>query len=62
DNQGSLFLASNPAQEHHTKHVDVHHHYVRECVEREKVKLFFVPTQEQAADIFTKNLTWQRFE
>jgi hypothetical protein len=62
DNQGSLFLASNPAQEHRTKHVDVHHHYVCECVEREKVQLFFVPTQEQLADIFTKNLTWQWFE
>ena len=62
DNQGAMFLASNPAQEGCTKHIEILEHYIRECVQKEKVKLFYIPTNEQRADIFTKNLTWQHFE
>jgi len=61
DNQGAMFLASNPAQEHRSKHIDVNFHYIRECVENEKVKLTYVPTNDQVADIMTKNLPYQKF-
>ena len=53
-----MFLASNPAQEGHTKHIEILEHYIHKCVQKEKVKLFYIPTNEQRADIFTKNLTW----
>ena len=62
DNQGAIFLASNPAQEHRSKHIDIRYHYIRECVEKEKVKLHFVPTTEQIADIMTKNLSYDKFK
>ena len=57
-----MFLASNPAQEGCTKHIEILEHYICECVQKEKVKLFYISTNEQRADIFTKNLTWQHFE
>ena len=56
DNQGAIFLASNPAQEGRTKHVHIPQHYIREAVENGEVELFYVPTNSQFADIFTKNL------
>ena len=31
-------------------------HFVRECVEDGRIKLLYIPTNEQAADILTKNL------
>ena len=62
DNQGAIFLASNPAQEGRTKHIEIPEHYIRECVHDGKIKLYYIPTNEQVADTFTKNLTWQRFE
>ena len=62
DNQGAMFVASNPAQEGHTKHIEISEHYICECIQKEKVKLFYIPTNEQRADIFTKNPTWQHFE
>jgi hypothetical protein len=62
DNQGAMFLASNPAQEGHTKHIEIPEHYIRECVHDGKIKLYHIPTDKQVADTFTKNLTWQRFE
>ena len=40
DNQGSIFIASNPVQESRTKHIDIRFHYIRECVEK-KVELMF---------------------
>ena len=62
DNQGAIFLASNPAQEGRTKHIEIPEHYICECVHDGKIKLYYIPTNEQVADTFTKNLTWQRFE
>ena len=62
DNQGAIFLASNPAQEGRTKHIEIPEHYIRECVHDGKIKLYYISTNEQVADTFTKNLTWQRFE
>jgi hypothetical protein len=61
DNQGAIFLASNPAQEHRSKHIDIRYHYIRECVEGKKVILHYVPTMEQIADIMTKCLSYDKF-
>src|SRR5258708_8493802 len=61
DNQGAIFLASNPAQEHRSKHIDIRYHYIRECVEEKKVILHYVPTTEQIADIMTKCLSHEKF-
>ena len=62
DNQGSIFIRSNPVQEIHTKHIDVKYHYVRECIAKKKIDMFFIPSEENTADIFTKNLGQIKFE
>jgi hypothetical protein len=62
DNQGSIFIGSNPVQEIPTKHVDVKYHYVHECIAVKKIVLYHVPTKDNTADIFTKNLGRLKFE
>ena len=62
DNQGTMFLASNPAQEGRTKHIRIPEHYIHEAVELEEIKLYYVPTNLQFVDIFTKKLGKQKFE
>ena len=62
DNQGSIFIGSNPVQEIRTKHIDVKYHYVRECIGKKKIDMFFVPSEDNTADIFTKNLRRIKFE
>jgi hypothetical protein len=62
DNQGSIFIGSNPVQEIRTKHIDIKYHYVRECIAVKKVVLYYVPTEDNTADIFTKNLRCLKFE
>jgi len=61
DNQGSLFISSNPVQEKQTKHIDIHYHYIRECIEDNKVSVVFVPGNDNLADMFTKNLDRVKF-
>ena len=62
NNQGALFIAQNPVQECRSKHIAIRYHYVRERVELEEIELFYVPTDNNIADIFTKNLAYLKFE
>ena len=61
DNQGAIFIASNAVQEKRTKHIDIRYHYIREVVEQRQIDLFFIPTEENPADMFTKNLARDKF-
>ncbi|GJT22534.1 integrase, catalytic region, zinc finger, CCHC-type containing protein [Tanacetum coccineum] len=45
-----------------TKHIDVGYHFIKEQVENEVIELYFVETNYQLADIFTKALVRERFE
>jgi hypothetical protein len=56
DNQGSIFLSSNPVQEKHIKHIDLCYHFIRDAVRNKQVELFFVEGVNNPADLFTKNL------
>lgn len=56
DNQSSQKLACNPLFHRRTKHIDVRHHFIRECVVKELVNISYLPTAEMPADILTKSL------
>nr|GFB03553.1 retrovirus-related Pol polyprotein from transposon TNT 1-94 [Tanacetum cinerariifolium] len=45
-----------------SKHIDIRHHFIREQVERGVVELYFVSTDYQLANIFTKALPRQWFK
>ena len=62
DNQGSIFLASNPVQERWIKHIDLCYHYIREIIRLKKIELFFLEGAENPADLFTKNLGRIKFQ
>jgi len=61
DNQGSLFIGSNPVQEKQTKHIDICYHYIRECIEDNKVSVVFISGNNNLANMFTKNLDHLKF-
>ncbi|KAE8914091.1 hypothetical protein PF005_g23366 [Phytophthora fragariae] len=56
DNQGAIALAQNAGYHARTKHVDIWHHFIRENVERGTVKVEYVDTKNQLANIVTKAL------
>ncbi|OWY99374.1 polyprotein [Phytophthora megakarya] len=53
DNQGAIALASNAGYHARTKHVDIRHH---ENVEDGTVKIGYIDTKPQLADMLTKTL------
>ena len=62
DNVGAIFLANNLTTGDRTKHIDVRHHFVREIVEEGVVKIVFIRTADNDADLWTKNVTGELFE
>ena len=56
DNQSCMKLIRNPEFHSRTKHIDIQHHFVREHVEKGKIKLVYCQTEEMVADILTKAL------
>jgi hypothetical protein len=61
DNQGAIALANNPIHHARTKHIDVKYHFIREQVQLGSVKLQYVPTADQVADLLTKPLGKPKF-
>ena len=62
DNKSAIALCCNNVQHSRSKHIDIRHHFIREQVEKGIVELYFVRTEFQLADIFTKALPRERFE
>ncbi|GJX65325.1 retrovirus-related pol polyprotein from transposon TNT 1-94 [Tanacetum coccineum] len=54
-------LCCNNVQHSRAKHIDVRYHFIKEQVENRIVELYFVWTEYQLADIFTKPLPRERF-
>ncbi|KAD2243186.1 hypothetical protein E3N88_41567 [Mikania micrantha] len=58
----AIKLSQNPVMHRRTKHIDIKFHYLRELVEKEKLKMVFCSTKEQVADVMTKPVTLETFE
>lgn len=62
DNIGAVYLSKNATTGNRTKHIDTRYHFVREYIEDGIVKVIFVRSEENDADIFTKNLNQETFK
>nr|GEZ48317.1 hypothetical protein [Tanacetum cinerariifolium] len=62
DSKAAIAISCNPVQHLRTKHVDVRYPFIKEKVEKGIVELFFVRTEYQLADLFTKALPEERFK
>ena len=56
DNQVAIGISYNPEFHSRTKHIDRRHFYVRECVDNMQLRVPFVKTTDNLADLFTKPL------
>lgn len=62
DNTSAINISKNLVLHSTTKHISFQYHFLREKVLHNEVKLEYVPTKEQVADIFTKALCKGTFE
>nr|GEY15834.1 copia protein [Tanacetum cinerariifolium] len=62
DSKAAIAISCNSVQHSRTKHINVRYHFIKEKVEKGIVELFFVGTEYQLADLFTKALPKKRFK
>ncbi|GJY88124.1 retrovirus-related pol polyprotein from transposon TNT 1-94 [Tanacetum coccineum] len=62
DNKSAIALSCNNVQHSRSKHIDIRFHFIKEHVENGVIELYFVNTEYQLADIFTKALARERIE
>ena len=62
DHTSAISISKNPVMHSKTKHIPIKYHFVREQVLNKTIKLDYVGTKDQVADIFTKPLPKEAFE
>nr|GEV30332.1 retrotransposon protein, putative, Ty1-copia subclass [Tanacetum cinerariifolium] len=62
DSKSAIAILCNLVQHSKTKHIDMQYHFIKEHVEKGTVELYFVRTEYQLADLFTKAIPKERFE
>ncbi|GJX21717.1 retrovirus-related pol polyprotein from transposon TNT 1-94 [Tanacetum coccineum] len=62
DSKSAIAISCNPVQHSRIKHIDIRYHFIKEHVEKGTVELYFVETEYQLADLFTKALPKECFE
>jgi hypothetical protein len=62
DNQRCIKMTENPVFHDKSKHIEIRYHYIRDMVQRGAIKLQYVVTDEQVADVLTKPLSRVKFE
>ena len=61
DNQSCIKLSENPVFHDRSKHIEMKYHFIRDMVQRNMIKLQYIATDEQVADILTKPLPLSKF-
>lgn len=61
DNNSCIFMAST-LETKRSKHIDVKHHFIKDCVSSGEIKLNYISSDKQISDIFTKGLCPNRFK
>ncbi|GJR57014.1 retrovirus-related pol polyprotein from transposon TNT 1-94 [Tanacetum coccineum] len=62
DSQSAIVISCNLVQHSRTKHINIRYHFIKEHVKKGTIELYFVGTEYQLADLFTKALPKERFE
>ena len=62
DNQGLIFISSNPVTEKRSKHIDIRYHYICEVIARKLAEVYFIDGDNNPADLLTKNLGIVKFQ
>ncbi|GJW43780.1 retrovirus-related pol polyprotein from transposon TNT 1-94 [Tanacetum coccineum] len=61
DLKSAITISCNPVQHLRTKQIAIRYHFIKDHVQDGTIELYFVKTDYQLADLFTKALTVDRF-
>ena len=51
-----IHISHNPVEHQHTKHIELHMHFIHQLIQDGVLSLEYIPTDTQVIDIFTKPL------
>jgi hypothetical protein len=61
DNESAICMADNPVEHSRIKHIDIRYHFLRDHQQKGDIKIAYVNTHNQSANIFTKPLEEKTF-
>nr|GFA41259.1 hypothetical protein [Tanacetum cinerariifolium] len=62
DNNSAIFIVKNPVYHSKTKHIEIRHHFIRDCFEKKLISGDHIHTDENVADLLTKPFDAGRFQ
>lgn len=57
DNKGAIDLSKTTGYNARTNHIDIRHHFLRNCIEDKQINVEHIGTEEMITDVFTKPLS-----
>jgi hypothetical protein len=61
ENESAIRITENPVEHSRTKHIDIRYHFLRDHQQKGDIKIAYVNTHNQLADIFSKPLDEKTF-
>ncbi|GJR70044.1 reverse transcriptase domain-containing protein [Tanacetum coccineum] len=62
DNTSTIRIIENPVQHSKTKHIEIRHHFIRDCNTKKLIQMAKIDTQLNVADLLTKGFDAGRFQ
>jgi len=62
DNQSAISMAESFDNSHRSRHIDIKVQFVKDIVSKGKIKLDYISTNDNVADMFTKSLSYEKFK
>ncbi|GJT87162.1 putative ribonuclease H-like domain-containing protein, partial [Tanacetum coccineum] len=54
DNESTICIVKNPVFHSKTKHIEIRHHFIRDCYEKKLIQVIKIHTDHNVADLLTK--------
>ncbi|GJX01252.1 putative ribonuclease H-like domain-containing protein [Tanacetum coccineum] len=61
DNESTIYIVKNPVFHSKTKHIEIRHHFIRDCYEKKLIQVIKIHTDYNVADLLTKAFDVSRF-
>ncbi|GJU58216.1 putative ribonuclease H-like domain-containing protein [Tanacetum coccineum] len=61
DNESTICIVKNPVYHSKTKHIEIRHHFIRDCYEKKLISVTKIHTDLNVADLLTKPFDGPRF-